>query len=391
VYPLKLLKAAKKAKFMPKPLIIGVDVRDLRVAKTGTKTYLEELCKEFKKMDSIDLRFHFLDTRLPVYTGERKIFKWIEHINFQIWKQLVLPLKASFKKCDIVFCTDICVPLIHLGYKTIPVFHDAFCFETPENYGKIWLWFYKKTAVPAAKRSPFVITPTAWSKKQINHFTKIVAEKLVVIPEGPKRINNDEGGNITKQLLTSFSLSKQSYILHVGSMFKRKNIPALIDAFSRLKNSGHPGLKLVLAGPRPANEFDNDFRLIEDAIEDKGLQDSVVLTGYLPDEELRHLYKNALMYVFPSINEGFGIPILEAFKYDLPVLVANNTCLPEVGGNAVLKFDPFNIDDMVLKMKNILDDAVLRKDMAGRGRERLKDFSWQKTATQLVEIFRKAG
>ncbi len=178
--------------------------------------------------------------------------------------------------------------------------------------------------------------------------------------------------------------------MHVGSMFKRKNIPALIDAFSRLKKSGYPGLKLVLAGPRPANQFDNDFRLIKDAIENNGLQDSVVLTGYLPDEELCQLYKNALIYIFPSINEGFGIPILEAFKYDLPVLVANNTCLPEVGGNAVLKFDPFDTDDMVLKMKNILDDAVLRKDMAARGKERLKDFSWQKTEAQLVEIFRKS-
>src|SRR5665213_1834434 len=144
---------------MPKPLIIGIDVRYLRIAKTGTKTYLEELCREFKKMNTDDLRFYFFDTRLALYTGDRKIFKWMEHFRYQLWKQLILPLKAFFKNCDIVFCADDCVPLIHLGYKTIPVFHDAFCFEAPENYGKLWLWLYTKTAVPAAKKSPFVIVP----------------------------------------------------------------------------------------------------------------------------------------------------------------------------------------------------------------------------------------
>ena len=375
---------------MPKPLIIGVDVRYLRIAKTGTKTYLEELCKEFKKMNNDHLRFHFLDTRLPLYNGDRKIFKWIEHFRYQLWKQLILPLKAFSKNCDIVFCADDCVPLMHLGYKTIPVFHDAFCFEAPENYGKFWLWLYTKTAVPAAKRSPFVIVPTAWSKKQVHHFTQIANEKLVVIYEAPKTLNNNEGNNKAGQLLKSLSLSTENYILHVGSVFKRKNIPALVDAFGRLKSSGYPGLKLVLAGPAPVKQFDNDFKLIANAIENAGLQNDVVLTGYLRDEELSLLYKNALMYVFPSINEGFGIPILEAFKHDLPVLVANNTCLPEVGGNAVLQFNPFDTDDITLKIKTVLDDVDLQKDMINKGRKRLKDFSWQKTAIQLIEIFKKA-
>jgi glycosyltransferase involved in cell wall biosynthesis len=342
-------------------------------------------------MDDDNLRFHFFDTRLPVYSGKKKIYKWIEHFRYQLWKQLVLPVKAFLKNCDIVFCADNCVPLPHLGYKTIPVFHDAFCFEMPENYGKLWLWLYKKTAVPAAKKSPFIIVPTAWSKKQISHFTKIPVEKLVVIYEGPKTLNINEANDTNAgQLLKSFSLSPKNYILHVGSMFKRKNIPALITAFSQLNNLGYPGLKLVLAGPAPTNQFESDFKLIVDEIQKAGLVDKVVLTGYLRDEELSVLYKNALVYVFPSVNEGFGIPVLEAFKYDVPVLVANNTCLPEVGGNAVLQFNPFDTADIMLKIKAVLDSAEQQKDMVNKGRERLKDFSWQKTAIQLVEIFRKA-
>jgi glycosyltransferase involved in cell wall biosynthesis len=374
---------------MPKPLTIGVDVRDLRVAKTGTKTYLEEICKEFKKMNSSELHFHFLDSSLPVYTGNIKTLKWIEHFKYQLWKQLGLPLKAFFKGCDIVFCTDNFVPLIHLGYKTIPVFHDAFFFETPENYGSLWLWLYKKIAIPTAKRSSFVVTPTEWSKKQISYFTDTPAGKLVVVPEGPKIFSGLTSDDYSKQILDSFSLTAHNYILHVGSMFKRKNLPALVHTFSKIKSLGYPGLKLVLAGSF-SNNIDSDYCVILDSINNYSLQNDVVLTGYLNDGDLETLYKNATLYVFPSINEGFGIPVLEAFNHNLPVLVANNTCLPEVGGEAVLQFDPFDINDMASKIKTVLNNVGLQKDMINKGRVRLEDFSWKKTAVHLVEVFKKA-
>ena len=374
---------------MPKPLIIGVDVRELKVAKTGIKTYLEELCLEFNKMNGADLQFHFLDTSTPIYSGKNKLLKWFEHFKYQIWKQLVLPVKAWSKKCDIVFCADACVPYMHLGYKTIHSIHDAFIFETPENYGKLWLWLYLKTAIPAAKRASFIITPTAYAKKQIKFYTGIAEENLMVINEGPKSLVNNYSSNQSEYLLKAFSLMPSNYILHVGSMFKRKNIPFLINAFTKIKKAGNPELKLVLAGPMPS-KFENDYQLILDAIEDNNLQDNVILTGYLSEFDLSILYKNALLYVFPSVNEGFGIPILEAFKNNLPVLVANNTCLPEVGGDAVLTFNPFDVDDLFYAIKTVLDNPDLRIEMITKGQERLKDFSWQKTASQIVEVFKKA-
>jgi glycosyltransferase involved in cell wall biosynthesis len=110
----------------------------------------------------------------------------------------------------------------------------------------------------------------------------------------------------------------------------------------------------------------------------------------LPDAALTNLYTNALMYVFPSINEGFGIPILEAFSHNLPVLVANNTCLPEIGGDAVLQFDPYDRADISAKIKQVLNDDDLRKDFVDKGSKRLSLFSWHNTALQLVEVFKKA-
>jgi glycosyltransferase involved in cell wall biosynthesis len=375
---------------MEKPLTVAVDIRDLRLAKTGTRTYLEEVCKAFKKMESDELRFRFLDTFLPVYAGTNKWLKLIEHARYQLWKQVFLPLKAWIKGCDIVFCTDNFVPLIHLGYQTIPVFHDAFFFETPEDYGKLWLWLYTKTAIPAARKSPFVITPTAYARQRINHFTHIPNEKLKAVYEGPKTLLGNQNPATEVKFLESFMVKPGNYILHVGSMFKRKNIPALIEAFGKIKKEGYPDLKLVLAGPRPATKTDNDYQLILNTIKQGNVEQDVIFTGYLSDEALGSLYKNALMYVFPSVNEGFGIPVLEAFHNDLPVIVADNTCLPEVGGDAVLTFDPFRQDDLYDKMLLLLNDSKLRKTMIAKGRQRLENFSWEKTADQLVDIFRAA-
>jgi glycosyltransferase involved in cell wall biosynthesis len=374
---------------MAKPLTVGIDVRELRTAKTGIKTILEEICREFKTMESPDLHFHFLDTSMPIYTGNNKLMKLGEHIKYQLWKQVILPFKAWSKKCDIVFCADT-VPYLHLGYKTIPIIHDAFCFESPQHYGKLWLWIYKKTATPGARRSPFVVTATAYARDQISHYMSIPANRFVIIHDGPKRLNYVEDNDKTYTTLASLSLTPSKYILHVGSMYKRKNLPALVNAFSKLKKTGYADLKLVLAGSFITNKFDNDYDLILNIIETNNLQSEVIITGYLSDGELNQLYKNALLYVFPSINEGFGLPVLEAFAYNLPVLISSSTSLPEVGGDAALQFDGFNVDDIAAKIKTVLDDAALQKEMIIKGQERLKLFSWHNTATKLIDVFKRA-
>jgi glycosyltransferase involved in cell wall biosynthesis len=371
---------------MKNKITVGIDVRDLRLAKTGTKTYLEEFCRAFKELENENCRFHFLDSSLPVYSGNSKVGKYLEHITYQLWKQVFLPFKAWRNHCDILFCTDNFVPLVHLGYQTVPVFHDAFFFETPGHYGKSWLKLYHLTAIPAAKKAAFIVTPTEYAQQQIHKHTGISLEKLKVVYEGPKTMDLI----IRDETINKYNLQHSNYILHVGSMFKRKNIPSLISAFKLLKDNTKTTAKLVLAGPSSSNRDGNDFNSILDRIKSTGLEQDIVITGYLTDAELAGIYSCALMYVFPSVNEGFGIPILEAFKHGLPVLVANNTSLPEVGGDAVLTFDPFDISDIYIKMKTVLEDDHLRENMISKGRLRLQSFSWIKSALQLIALFKKS-
>lgn len=373
---------------MPKPLVIGVDIRDLRVAMTGTKTYLEELCLQFKKMESDELKFHFFDSERTIITSKTKFHKILSHLSFHLWKQLILPYRTWKYGCDILFCTDNFVPLIKFKFKTVPVFHDAFFFEDPEHYNRLWVWLYRLTAIPAARKSAVIITPTNYAKQQIIKYTGFPEKKLISITEGPKsfRMQPDD---LADELLAKYDLSSKKYILHVGLMSKRKNLPALIRAFKKLKDQGHDDLKLVLAGKIDDKQNSNDFPFIKQTIINCGLEKEVILTGYLNDSELSMVYAHALTYVFPSTNEGFGIPVLEAFYYQIPVLVANNTCLPEVGGDAVISFDPYSDQDIYEKMSNLINDPVSQKLLIDRGKHRLKEFSWEKTAKELVRIFRQ--
>src|SRR5690606_31751108 len=128
------------------------------------------------------------------------------------------------------------------------------------------------------------------------------------------------------------------FILHVGTLEKRKNLVRLIEAFHLLRQSGHDDYSLVLVGqPSPKSDMDGSAEILQ-ARSRLGLEQFVLMPGYASDGDLAYFYRYAQLYAFPSINEGFGLPVIEAFHHQMPVIVANNTCLPEVGGDAVLSF-----------------------------------------------------
>jgi glycosyltransferase involved in cell wall biosynthesis len=124
-------------------------------------------------------------------------------------------------------------------------------------------------------------------------------------------------------------------------------------------------------------------------IKQLSLENKVILTGYLSESDLEMVYKNAALFVFPSVNEGFGIPVLEAFQAKIPVLVANNSCLTEVGGDAVVGFDPYNEQALATAIEYLLNNETAREVLIQKGQERLKHFSWENTAKELMSVFAK--
>jgi glycosyltransferase involved in cell wall biosynthesis len=369
---------------------IGIDIRDLKVAKTGAHTYLSELCKAIKNSEQ-DLKFEyvFLDTRLPIYTGSSKIGKLWEQVNYIFWKQVTLPIKALLNGCKLVFCTDYFVPYMHLGFTTVPVFHDAFFWEYPAHYNKYWLWFFNTVGISAAKKSSAIVTVTNYAKDQIAKYSGIDAANIVPIHIGPKSsIAENEFDAVVDHNLEPL-LSKK-YILHVGTIEKRKNLTTLLAAFEMLLQNNPQDIYLIIVGQKSNKPTLNDDAVFEMVAASSLLKEHVIFTGFLSDSQTAQLYKHAALYIFPSINEGFGIPILEAFAHKVPVLVADNSCLPEVAGNAATGFDPYNPNALSTLIAQTLNDTAILQSLQQKGTERLTHFTWSKTLDALEAVFERS-
>ncbi len=372
-----------------KKRIIGIDTRDLKIAKTGAHTYLSELCKTIQN-NRADLQFDyvFIDTYLPIYTGTNKIGKLWEQLNYLIWKQITLPIKAWQKGCSLVFCTDYFVPYIHLGFSTVPVFHDAFFWEYPTHYNKFWLGLFNTIGVSAAEKASAIVTVTNYAKQQIAKHSGIDAAKIIPIHIGPKSSIVEPQQNTA---INNYEhLLNKKYILHVGTIEKRKNLATLITAFEGLLQNNPQEIYLVIVGQKSNKPTLQDDAIFELVAASSLLKKHVVFTGYLSDNQTATLYKHAALYVFPSINEGFGIPILEAFAHRVPVLVSNNSCLPEVADNAAITFDPTNPSALSKLIAQTLNDPALIQSLQQRGTERLKHFSWRKTLDALEAVFQRS-
>jgi glycosyltransferase involved in cell wall biosynthesis len=369
---------------------IGVDIRDLKIAKTGAHTYLSELCKAIKNSEQ-DLQFEyiFLDTHLPVYTGSSLVGKLWEQFYYIFWKQVTLPIKAWLNGCKLVFCTDYFVPYIHVGFTTVPVFHDAFFWEYPAHYNKYWLWFFNTLGVGAAKKSSAIVTVTNYAKDQIAKYSGIDATKIVPIHIGPKSsIAENEVETGTDHSLEL--ILQKKYILHVGTIEKRKNLTTLLRAFELLLQNNPQQLYLIIVGQKSNKPTLKDDAVFEMVAASSLLKEHVIFTGYLTDSQTATLYKHSALYVFPSVNEGFGIPILEAFAHKVPVLASNNSCLPEVAGNAAIGFDPYNPDALSTLIAQTLQDEALLKSLQQKGTERITHFTWGNTLDALEALFERS-
>lgn len=371
---------------------IGVDILDLKFAKTGQKTILEEYYKQFLQSKDPSVEFVYFNPSLPHFPRTSKLGIMGNHLVYHFWKQVLLPIKAIFQRVDIVFCADYFAPIITPGFKNVQVFYDAFFYEYPQHYNQLWLKLFKTLAIPAARKSAFIVTISDYSKQKIHSHLNIPLSKIITIYPGPKSLPVKEKNTApASEKSPIFNQIKQPYLLHVGVWEKRKNIPFLLRAYKQFLTETSLNYQLVLAGAGNQRMYSDDTAGIESTIAELGLSEQVVCTGYLSDSDLAKVYEGASLYVFPSYNEGFGLPIMEAFRFKLPVLVANNSCLPEVGGDAVLSFDPYDENNLAALLKEVFTNPGLLSSLRDKGQERLQYFSWEKAGKELIEVFKRAA
>jgi len=377
---------------------VAIDIRDLQIAQTGAKTYLTQLILAWEKMPEASICLIDADTK--AYTGKNSFLKILEHIRFQIWKQISLPQKAKQQGCTHLFCGDFFVPYFKQGLKTIVVLHDAFFWQTPSNYNYFWLRLFHWLGVPAAKKANLIIVPSQYTQKTVLAHETFDSNKIKVVHEASREY---------KEAFIENDYKKYSpYFLHIGVLEKRKNLPLSIKAFKKVAEK-YPDYKLVLAGNTPNKQNLNDRETILQTIQEQGLEDKVILLGYVQPHQAAALYQNAFAYVLPSKNEGFGLPLLEAFSFGTPVISSTNGALPEIGQDAAYwvnldggnkensnknKFNkedgsidqPQAIKTLADAMIHLIENESLRQTYIEKGKQRNLDFSWDKAAAQIYEL-----
>lgn len=356
-----------------------LDLQYLNVATTGIKTYMMELSKAVRKYPHPDIEWIF--THEPedqaadktYKSAHSKVQKLNYHLDYFRWKEFLLPDLVKKHKPDVLICLDFISPAASLPCRRLTVIHDAFFWQMPKNYSKWWRKYFTSLIRKGLKEQTQIITTSQYSRTSlIEHIGDTYP--IAVVYQAPKGLK----AAADPTFLAKNALSEQGYFLHIGTFDKRKNLPLLVKAFAEFLNQSNSDKKLVLAGGPGESKQMNDLPMVESLIKELGLTARVILPGYITDGEIKALYHGAFGYVFPSENEGFGIPILEAFGFGLPVIHSDQPALVEVAGGGGLTFETGNQADLTEKLILLDRENNLRAKLIQMGKARSEDFSAQK-------------
>ncbi len=354
-------------------------------AITGIFTYTHLLCEVSKKCeDDYDFRIvpsqSFTESNNFFRGRINKIKSLMFHLLYLLWKQVFLPIYVLIHKPDALICPDYVVPMWKLGTLKIPVIHSTFFWEHPENYSKYWLQYYKKSIRLGFRGNTLGVTTSEYTRTKLQEEIPWGGKLHVVYQTFRKKMVSDDS---EKPYVNSFG----RYVFHVGYFDKRKNIPFLVEAFIKMiKTYPENDLNLVLAGTKGSSSHSDDLGRVSGMIEENSMHERIFVLGHVTTTVLDKLYKEALMYVFPSKNEGFGIPILEAMDAKIPVIISDSGPLPEVGGNAVLIYSNQDQMDLIEKMTTLASDESLRRRLINSGTERLSFFSEENFLKGFLQI-----
>lgn len=374
--------------------IIAIDIRLLGRKRTGDETVFFHLTKEILALDKENeyrlmtdvfepSKLALLQGRLGIVGQGNVQFVSLRGKNKFIWNLFTLPWYLLRNTVDVYHTQYILPFFVPSRTKVVTHIHDVSFAAFPHLIGSTDRFFLSLFIPHSLRRSDLIVTPSLFTKKEIERYYGTPSEKICVIPNalGDEFLNNSDA-NVAK-VREKYSLP-ESFILYVGTLQPRKNIPFLIRAFASLRTH-LPDVKLVLVGSRTAHHVD---RNIEVALKETGAEKDIIFPGYIEQNDLPSLIRSAHLFVFPSLYEGFGIPVLEALSQGVPVAASNIPCLEEIGEKSVVYFDPTSLASCEEIMYNLFTDKNLREDTIQKGKERLLLFSWQKSAALLLEKYK---
>ncbi len=371
---------------------IGIDASRAFVENpTGTERYSYEVITRLLKLPEAKKHEWVLYTKLPIFNYQflinslkTKILKLkVKPIGLRyLWTQIGLAWRTWRDGLDVLWVPAHTLPLLRRGFgglgrflRTVVTIHGIEYEWLPAYENLLQRWYLPLSTQYAVKSASRIIAVSKFTKRQLVERLGADAGKMQVIYEGV----NSQTLNPKSEILNKLKIQKHKYILFVGTIQPRKNLERLIRAYLALSTK-HPALKLVIAGKLGWN--------YEEVLE-MARKHGVIVTGYIDEAERYSLLGNALVYVQPSITEGFGLPVLEAMGAGVPVVSSSGGALKEIISiqypmSDKILFDPFDVEDMIKKIRLVIEDKELRKEMIGWGLK--MKFSWDKAARETYKI-----
>lgn len=366
--------------------IIAIDARyGLRKNRRGIGNYIYHLLGEFLRRNPPGVQFILYadgtaDPEVAAAFKEPPFqTRLLSAPNLAWWEQVALPLAARRDGVDLLHCTSNIAPVWFKPCRLVTTIHDVIEFRRRE-FGDSRLSFrhrlsrmYRMGVLPqVAKVSDMIITVSEYSRQDIAKVLKIPAGKIRVTHEAPTVV----GQHLSRQeLFSQLGIGERDYIFALGAVDKRKNTARLLKAFRRVRAETGMPVALVVAGIERVEIFS------------PLAGENIYLFGFLPDATIAALYKHAIFFVYPSLYEGFGLPVLEAMAKGTPVLCSETNSVGEVAGKAAVKFDPTSENEFVVKMKQLLNEPELRARLAESGYLRASEFSWESCARNTLLLY----
>lgn len=372
--------------------IVGIDYTPAYEQGGGIGRYVRELVTALAFQDQETIYRLFVSgarvDELPVPPANNFIWKstqisptWLA----RIWHRarLGIPVEVFTGRVDLYHATDFVLPPTLSGTRTLLTVHDLSFVRVPDSASPR-LKSYLDVVVPRSViNADHVLADSYATKKDLVELYGVPDEKVTVLLSGvDSRFYQVKDSSVLMTTRTLYNLDESSpYILSVGTVQPRKNYGLLIKALAQLRSKGYD-LSLVIAGGKGWLEDP-----IYQTLHDEQMENYVHFIGFADEEHLPALYSGACCLAFPSLYEGFGLPVLEAMACGTPVITSNVSSLPEVAGDAALLVNPYNLDELVHALQRLIDDNDLRQQLIERGLERVKQFTWVKAARQLRQIY----
>jgi glycosyltransferase involved in cell wall biosynthesis len=282
------------------------------------------------------------------------------------------------------------ISLLHSPNYTIPLsakckkvctIHDLTCFNYPQRRKFLHGLYFRKMIALSARYADAIISDSENTKADIVKYFPFAANKIRTVYPAFNPICERSGKDVDRDVPSRLGIPG-GYFLFVGTMEPSKNLLRIVEAYDLFRESSTIGHSLVVVGKRGWG-----CKPVLDRINRSKYKSSILLLGYQPNETLGHLYRGAVALLYPSLYEGFGIPPLEAMASGTPVIASNASSVPEVVGDAALLIDPQDTHDIFERMRQLAEDKSLRSRLIGKGVERVKLFSWEKTVAETIEVY----